>query len=291
MDIPSLPPILVSVMPQSFLTGSDFTNTSFQITIPPNEDDYEPSEFVIPQLFNITDDNVNEIMQSFVLVAEIGADVPERLTCFQREEDITGCNATMDPFARFGATKISIIDNDGKFDSIYCWLYNPLRVCIAAMIIGFSQRRQTVSEADRTFIQDQSFPISVGVMSMITSEINYNISFEAFSGNMGQKASVGDIQQKDILDYDALFGEFNHSTGNLQVTSRMFSGSTFPNSPLTVTIINDFTPEPQECFTMGIGIVIPDIVRSRDVYKCFNEEEDVDTFFCLHEICIEDDDG
>ena len=159
------------------------------------------------------------------------------------------------------------------------------------MIIGFSQRRQTVSEADRPFIKDQSFSTDVDVMGMITSELNYNITFEASSGNMGQKSSVGDTQQKNMLDYDALFGEFSHSTGNLQVTSRMVSGSTVPNSPLTVTIINDFTPEPQECFTMSIGIVIPDIVRSRDVYKCFDEEEDVDSFFCLHEICIEDDDG
>ena len=55
-------------------------------------------------------------MQSFILVAEIGADVPERLTCSQREEDETGCNGNMEPFARFGATKISIIDNDGRFD-------------------------------------------------------------------------------------------------------------------------------------------------------------------------------
>ena len=67
-------------------------------------------------LFNITDDNISEVMQSFILVAEIGADVPERLTCFQREEVEAGCNGNMDPFARFGATKISIIDNDGRFN-------------------------------------------------------------------------------------------------------------------------------------------------------------------------------
>ena len=97
-------------------TGSDFTNVSYRITVPPNEDARKPSEFVIPQLFNITDDNINEVMQSFVLVAEIGADVPEGLTCFQTEPFEPQCNANMDPSARFGATKISIIDDDGKFD-------------------------------------------------------------------------------------------------------------------------------------------------------------------------------
>ena len=58
-------------------------------------------------------------MQSFVLVAEIGASVPEDFTCFQREESETGCNVNMESNARFGATKISIADDDeGRFDLI-----------------------------------------------------------------------------------------------------------------------------------------------------------------------------
>ena len=55
-------------------------------------------------------------MQSFVLVGEIGADVPESFTCFQKEEDETGCNVNREPTARFGATKISINDDDGRFN-------------------------------------------------------------------------------------------------------------------------------------------------------------------------------
>ena len=72
-------------------------------------------------------------MQSFVLVAEIGADVPEHFTCFQkapqnfvavaadctclqREANETGCNANMEATARFGATRIHIIDDDSRFD-------------------------------------------------------------------------------------------------------------------------------------------------------------------------------
>ena len=77
-------------------------------------------------------------MQSFILVAEIGADVPESFTsfqssiepesctCFQREERETP-NMELNP--RFGATKISINDNDGEFSlhfifGIYVQHYN-----------------------------------------------------------------------------------------------------------------------------------------------------------------------
>ena len=99
-----------------FKTGIDFTNAAFNITIPPNEDESEPSEHEIPLRFNVTDDNVAEVVQSFVLVAEIGADVPEDFTCFKRKENETGCNANMESYARFGATKISINDDDdGRF--------------------------------------------------------------------------------------------------------------------------------------------------------------------------------
>ena len=93
-------------------TGADFSNASFAITVPPSEDSDEPSDFIIPQGFTITDDDINEIVQSFVLVGEIGADVPERFTCFQREEGETGCNANMEATARFGATRIQINDDD-----------------------------------------------------------------------------------------------------------------------------------------------------------------------------------
>ena len=96
-------------------TGKDFTNASFVIRIPPSEF-ITPSEYIIPQMFDIIDDDIDEVVQSFVLVAKIGEDVPDSFTCFQRENGETGCNANMEPTARFGATKISVNDNDGKLD-------------------------------------------------------------------------------------------------------------------------------------------------------------------------------
>ena len=68
-------------------------------------------------------------MQSFVLVAEIGEDVPESFTCFQREEDEIGCNGNMEPTARFGATKITINDDDGMF-YVYCLLNFVILRCL-----------------------------------------------------------------------------------------------------------------------------------------------------------------
>ena len=105
-------------MPLFLFTGADFSNASFVVTIPPNENSTAPSDFVIPhdQLFTIYDDNIDEVVQSFVFVGEIGADVPENFTCFQGKEGETGCNVNMEPTARFGATEIQINDNDGRFD-------------------------------------------------------------------------------------------------------------------------------------------------------------------------------
>ena len=103
----------------SIIVGVDFSNASFVVTVPPNEDSTELSDFVIPQQFNIIDDELDEIVQSFVLVGEIGADVPERFTCFQKGEGEIGCNVNREPTARFGATRIHINDNDGKFDMLY----------------------------------------------------------------------------------------------------------------------------------------------------------------------------
>ena len=61
------------------------------------------------ELVNITyDDEIDEIEQSFTLVAEIGDDVPDSFACFQRHVGDTDC------FGRTGATEIRIMDNDGK---------------------------------------------------------------------------------------------------------------------------------------------------------------------------------
>ena len=60
--------------------------------------------------FNVTDDNVNEIEQSFAVMAEVGADVPDGISCFQTQDRETN---------RSGATEIGIEDNDRKLVNIF----------------------------------------------------------------------------------------------------------------------------------------------------------------------------
>ena len=55
---------------------------------------------------------MNEITQSFALVAVLGDDVPKSFACFQRQLFDFGC------FGRTGATRIIIVDNDGMFSII-----------------------------------------------------------------------------------------------------------------------------------------------------------------------------
>ena len=60
----------------------------------------------------IVDDNIDEDEQSFAIIAEIGADVPDAVACFQAEEGQTDC------FGRRGATEIRITDNDRKYNTV-----------------------------------------------------------------------------------------------------------------------------------------------------------------------------
>ena len=154
---------------------------------------------------------------------------------------------------------------------------------ITAIFIGFALRRRTISEADRPFPYVQTFDITVDVRSMVVSERDYGVYFEAPGSNVGRTARVGAHTTNDVLSHDALFGFLNATTGKLEDARLLFRGSTVLLSPLTITIINDFNIESQECFTISI-------VRQR-VYECFDDDDNSDSFFCLHEICIEDDDG
>ena len=89
----------------SFLpSGDDFTIEPLVITVPANRQRY-----TIEMFFNIFDDNLDEDEQSFALVAEIGPDVPDGLSCFQIPNALTECRG------RRGATKIRITDNDCEF--------------------------------------------------------------------------------------------------------------------------------------------------------------------------------
>ena len=77
--------------------------TSINITIPAGRRTYE-----IPTFFTINDDDIDEYGESFAILAEIGSDVPDGVSCFQTHVGPEYC------FGRQGATEIRIWDNDRK---------------------------------------------------------------------------------------------------------------------------------------------------------------------------------
>ena len=94
-----------------FPTGADFTSTTFTFKV--GGESIEMGTFLV-RLENVTiDDDIVETEQSFALIAEIGDDVPENFTCFQRKIGDPDC------FERTGITEIRIVDNDGKSKVYY----------------------------------------------------------------------------------------------------------------------------------------------------------------------------
>ena len=84
--------------------GEDLSDKNNTVMIPANT-----NMFSVLEEFTIVDDDIDEDEQSFAVVAEIGPDVPENVSCFQLGAGRTEC------FGRRGATEIRIIDNDRKF--------------------------------------------------------------------------------------------------------------------------------------------------------------------------------
>lgn len=63
--------------------------------------------YELMNFFSVVDDKIYELNQIFAIVAEIGADVPTDLICFQTRPRFGGCG-------RCGTARIEIIDNDCK---------------------------------------------------------------------------------------------------------------------------------------------------------------------------------
>ena len=149
----------------------------------------------------------------------------------------------------------------------------------SAIAIGFEIRRQTVSESHTPSGMDR-FPIIINITSSITSEIDYEVPIRHVL-NVGEATLVG--LNPTTLVFDAVFG-----TGDpLEELQPLVAGN--QRLQINTVIINDFRPEDQECFSLRVfvtdtpGHVHPSI-------RC-NEDGAGDTFFCLHTICIIDDDG
>ena len=140
------------------------------------------------------------------------------------------------------------------------------------MVIGFTQRAQTVSES-----QDPA-NIPFDVRATIISEKEFMVNFILLRGD----AVVQAINQ--VLETpDALFG--NNSAACLTDTLNLVIVSSILQAPLSATIINDFIPEDEEFFEIGI---IP-YSGGRNNFAC--RGDDSDGFYCRHTVFIVDDDG
>ena len=146
------------------------------------------------------------------------------------------------------------------------------------MVIGFEIRNQRVSESQAPAGMDR-FPLIINIMSEKTSEIDYEVPLRHVD-HVGEATLEG--LQQITLGFDALFG----AGDPLEEAQILFPGN--QQLQITTFIINDFRIEDQECFSLRV--VVPDVGRGRMSFRC-NEDGAGDDFFCLHTICIIDDDG
>ena len=149
------------------------------------------------------------------------------------------------------------------------------------MIIGFSQRSQTVIE--------MSTLLMLNVHSLRLSELDYEVRLRHLSSC--STASIGKFMFPFSGPYDAYFGarkgsetNLNVSLDALEISVVMFSGSP---ARIPTIVTDDLLHEEDECYT--IRILSPSI-GLHETYACNEDYDNPNDFFCLHTICIEDND-
>ena len=149
----------------------------------------------------------------------------------------------------------------------------------SAMVIGFEIRNQIVSESQAEFGMDR-FPIRINITSERESEIDYEVPLR-HGDNVGAATLEG--VQPTTLIFDALFG----AGDPLEETQFLSAGG--QRLQITTFIIYDFRDEDRECFSLRVVVMDAGPAVRRN-FRC-NEDGAGDEFFCLHTICIIDNDG
>ena len=153
------------------------------------------------------------------------------------------------------------------------------------MIIGFTTRSQTVSEGDAPPGSDFNF-LRIDVATERTSERIHTIIFRHVESSRNTIVQSNNyFVQRDPF-FDALFG--NEDNDPLEERFVLLPGSDFIPS-LETSVLNDFRPEYDECYT--IGIITTDKTGARELVDCNDDVDMADNFFCHHTICITNDDG
>ena len=131
-----------------------------------------------------------------------------------------------------------------------------------------------------------AFPLQIDVATLRVSEREHRMLYRVLSSGT---AIVVSFEFFDNLDFDARFGGVQADP--IEQRDQLLPGRDIIN-PLITAIRNDFIPEDEECYSIQISPI--DIPGLRELFMC----DVVDTsstppmsFFCVHTICIANDDG
>ena len=165
---------------------------------------------------------------------------------------------------------------------------NKVYIYSIDMVIGFSQRSQTVSESQAPPNSDR-FDTSLDMRAMIISEKEFIVNFNLLSASTNTEVQAANQVLKSP---DALFGTRESATAEISDTRTLNVLETIVGTPtpLFATIIDDFRPEGEESFTIEIRIPDSDY---RDYFECGKDAAipPPTGFFCRHTVYIVDDDG
>lgn len=153
------------------------------------------------------------------------------------------------------------------------------------MTIGFTTRSQTVSEGDAPSGVDL-FSVIIEVEAERSSERDHTVVLRHLASS--STAIVQSVIFQHEPEFDALFGIQNTEHGPLEERSILQAGEDELPSLLS-SVRNDFRPEEEECYS--IGIFAADTPGISEVFTCNDRDNIATNFFCVHTICIEDDDG
>ena len=211
-----------------------------------------------------------EVDQFFALVATIGQNVPEGTSCFQDK-----ASGQSECFGRVGATQIKIFNDDGKL--VYCMVrfIAVLRFPILEMVVGFTDRFQTISESIFPDQDEEQFDITITISSKRVSEQEYRMQFSLQPGLTN--ATVVPLISS-TPNFDVRFGaqESDLVPGSRSIT-------------ITAEVKDDLRPEDKECFTVLIETIDTAL---RATFSCISDGDTSEqSYFCLHTVCIVDDDG
>ena len=148
-----------------------------------------------------------------------------------------------------------------------------------------------MSESDTPIGSNLIISLEDYVHSMRRSEVEIEVQFRALESS---NATVEAFNVQFKTRFDALFGVTDKNDENVPIVdSRLLHIGTLQLAePLPTIVINDvFSEELLKCYT--ITILSPDVMRERDIFDCHEDENvpEPTDFYCLHTICILDDDG